>query len=67
MIALFNDVWNESISSDDGLSFADGAFVLFGNKLTQLRTHNLLFEDMVKNHTALHYEGPKKTLWHYND
>lgn len=66
MIALFDDVWNESISSDDGLSFADGAFVLFGNKLTQLRTHNLLFEDMVKNHTALHYGGPK-SLWHYND
>lgn len=62
MIALFDDVWNESISSNDELSFADGAFVLFGNKLTQLRTHNLLFEDMVKNHKRFIMEGQKNLV-----
>lgn len=61
MIALFDDVWNESMSNNDELSFADGAFVLLGNKLTQLRTHNLVLEDVVKNHTTLHYGGPKKS------
>lgn len=64
MIAMSDDVWNESISSNDRLSFADGEerafFVLSGNKHTQLRTHNLRFEDVVKNYTTLHYGGPKK-------
>lgn len=71
MIAMSDDVWNESISSNDRLSFADGEerafFVLSGNKHTQLRTHNLRFRRCGKELYNASLWRAKETWWHYND